>query len=210
MLKNSFTYLKDDVIKKVVSSPIGLDESDAKERLIRDGKNEIKEKPRRNGFLRFLDQFKDMMILVLIVAAIVSAVLVFIEPEPDYIELIDSGVILLIVFINAIIGFVQENKANKALDALKNLNKPFAKVMREGELKRIKSEEIVVGDIVILEAGDIVPADLRLIESKSLKIEEASLTGESLPTEKDADIILKNDTPLGDRKNMAFASGIVS
>ena len=210
MLKNSFTYSKDDVIKKVVSSPIGLDESDAKERLIRDGKNEIKEKPRRSGFLRFLDQFKDMMILVLIVAAIVSAVLVFIEPEPDYIELIDSGVILLIVFINAIIGFVQENKANKALDALKNLNKPFAKVMREGELKRIKSEEIVVGDIVILEAGDIVPADLRLIESKSLKIEEASLTGESLPTEKDADIILKNDTPLGDRKNMAFASGIVS
>ena len=210
MLKNSFIYSKDDVVEKVVSSKEGLTEEDAKERLLRGGKNEIKEKPRRNGFLRFLDQFKDMMILVLIIASIVSAILVFIEPEPDYIELVDSGVILLIVIINAIIGFVQENKANKALDALKNLNKPFAKVMREGELKKIKSEEIVVGDIVILEAGDIVPADLRLIESKSLKIEEASLTGESLPTAKDAELVLKADTPLGDRKNMAFASGVVS
>lgn len=210
MLKNSYTYLHTDVYEKVATNPQGLTKEEAKVRLERDGKNAIQEKARKGWFLRFLDQFKDMMIIVLIIAALISAVLVFVEEEPEYLELIDSGVILLIVLINAIIGLVQENKANKALDALKNLNKPFAKVVRDGEVVKVKCEEVVVGDIVVLEAGDIVPADLRLIESKSLKIEEASLTGESVPAEKDAEVVLDEATPLGDRKNMAFSSGVVS
>lgn len=186
----------------------GLSSKSATTRLERDGKNVLKEGKRRNIVLRFLDQMKDIMIIVLLVAAVISAVLAIIEKK--YIDLVDSGIILLIVIINAIIGLVQENKANDAMEALKNMNKPYAKVMRDGEVIKIKSEDLVVGDIVILEAGDYVPADIRLIESASLKIEESALTGESVPTEKDHKVVLKEDTPLGDRKNMVFSSGVVS
>lgn len=142
------------------------------------------------------------MIIVLLAAAVISAVLAGVNGEP--IELIDSGVILLIVIINAVIGFVQENKAENALEALKARNKPFVKVIRDGEQTVIPSEDLVVGDIVVLEAGDVVPADMRLIQSASLKIEEAALTGESVPVEKNADCIVDEKAPLGDRHNMAF------
>ena len=151
---------------------------------------------------------KDVMIIVLLVAAVVSAVLAIIEKK--YLDLVDSGIILFIVILNAVIGLIQEDKANNALEALKNMNKPYVKVIRDGEIMKIKSEELVVGDIVVLEAGDVVPADLRLIDSASLKIEEAALTGESLPTEKDHTKVLKEETPLGDRKNMAYSSSVVA
>lgn len=197
-----------DAFENLNSCEKGLTKAQAEERLLRDGKNELKEGKKRPLILKFFDQFKDLMIVVLLVAAVISAAIAIIEGK--YADLIDSGIILLIVLVNAVIGLSQEAKAEAALEALKNMNKPFCKVLRDGELVKIKSEELVVGDIVVLEAGDIVPADMRLFESSSLKIEEAALTGESVPSEKECDIICKEDAPLGDRKNMAYSSGIIS
>ncbi len=190
------------------SSESGLSSAEAEKRLAENGKNALAEAKKKPAILKFLSQFTDPMIIVLLAAAVVSAVLAGINNEP--IELIDSGVILLIVLINAIIGFVQENKAENALEALKARNKPFVKVLRDGEQTVIPSEDLVVGDVVILEAGDVVPADLRLIHSASLKIEEAALTGESVPVEKDADAVVDEKAPLGDRHNMAFSGSTVT
>lgn len=199
---------KNDCLTDLKTSKDGLTSKEAQKRLEKYGKNELVEAKRKSLVRRFFEQLKDMMIIVLIVAAVISAVLAIVEKK--YVDLVDSGIILLIVIINAIIGLVQEEKANNALEALKNINKPFVKVLRDGEVCKIKSEELVVGDIVVLEAGDVVPADLRLIDSASLKIEEATLTGESVPSEKDHNCTLKEETPLGDRKNMAYSSSIVS
>ena len=209
-MENKFWHAKtnEEVFEATSTQANGLTTEEAQARLARDGKNALAEGKKRPLVLKFLDQFKDVMIIVLLVAAAVSAVISIVEG--NYSELIDSGLILLIVVVNAIIGLVQENKAEAALDALKNINKPFAKVIRDGVLTKIKSEEIVVGDIVVLEAGDIVPADIRLFESASLKVEEAALTGESVPSEKDASFIAKEDAPLGDRANMCYSSGVVS
>lgn len=190
------------------ASPHGLTQDEAKIRLERDGKNELAEGKKRSMILKFFDQFKDAMIIVLLVAAAVSAVIAIVEEQ--YADLVDAGLILLIVIVNAVIGLAQEAKAEAALDALKNMNKPFCKVIRDGELIKIKSSELVVGDVVVLEAGDIVPADVRLFESASLKIEEAALTGESVPSEKDSEMICDPEAPLGDRKNMAYSSGVIS
>ncbi|HKL93878.1 MAG TPA: calcium-translocating P-type ATPase, PMCA-type [Clostridia bacterium] len=195
-------------MENLSATPHGLTQEEAKIRLERDGRNELAEGKKRNIILKFLDQFKDTMIIVLLVAAAVSAVIAILEKQ--YADLIDAGLILLIVIVNAVIGLAQEAKAEAALDALKNMNKPFCKVLRGGELVKIKSLELVVGDIVVLESGDIVPADMRLFESASLKIEEAALTGESVPSEKDCDLICDPEAPLGDRKNMAYSSGIIS
>ena len=197
-----------EIMEHFKTNENGLSSKVAENRLEKNGKNKLVEKKRKNWFFRFIDQMKDMMIIVLLIASLVSAVLAIVEQK--YIDLIDSGIILLIVIVNAIIGLVQENKANNAMEALKNMNKPYAKVVRDGQVIKIKSEDIVVGDIVVLEAGDIVPADIRLIESASLKIEESALTGESVPSEKDHTVTLKDDTPLGDRKNMVYSSGIVA
>ena len=209
-MENKFWHAKtnEEVFEATSTQANGLTTEEAQARLARDGKNALAEGKKRPLVLKFLDQFKDVMIIVLLVAAAVSAVISIVEG--NYSELIDSGLILLIVVVNAIIGLVQENKAEAALDALKNINKPFAKVIRDGVLTKIKSEEIVVGDVVVLEAGDIVPADIRLFESASLKVEEAALTGESVPSEKDASFIAKEDAPLGDRANMCYSSGVVS
>ena len=209
-MENKFWHAKttEEVFEATSTQANGLTTEEAQARLARDGKNALAEGKKRSLILKFFDQFKDVMIIVLLVAAAVSAVISIVEGE--YSELIDSGLILLIVVVNAIIGLVQENKAEAALDALKNINKPFAKVIRDGVLTKIKSEEIVVGDIVVLEAGDIVPADIRLFESASLKVEEAALTGESVPSEKDASYVAKEDAPLGDRANMCYSSGVVS
>ena len=207
-MKVHHSIKKDDCLTDLKTSKDGLTTAEATKRLEKYGKNELVEAKRKSLFRRFFDQLKDMMIIVLIVAALISAVLAIIEKK--YIDLVDSGIILLIVILNAIIGLVQEQKANNALEALKNINKPFVKVLRDGEICKIKSEELVIGDVVVLEAGDVVPADLRLIDSASLKIEEATLTGESVPSEKDHTCVLKDDTPLGDRKNMAYSSSIVS
>ncbi len=192
----------------VGSSPQGLSERQAAERLAAEGKNALEGAKKKPFILKFLSQFTDPMIIVLLVAAVVSSTIALVRNE--YSELIDSAIILLIVIVNAVIGLVQESKAENALEALKNNNKPYSKVLRDGERKVIPTEDIVRGDIVILEAGDVVPADLRLISSASLKIEEAALTGESVPVEKDADAIVGEKAALGDRINMAYSTGTVT
>ena len=186
----------------------GLAEAEAERRLGVYGANALAEGKKKNIVQKFFDQFKDVMIIVLLAAAVVSAIIAIVNGE--YSELIDAGVILLIVILNAVIGVVQENKAESAMEALKNMNKAFSKVLRDGEWKHLESEKLVPGDIVRLEAGDIVPADLRLLSAASLKIEEAALTGESVPAEKDADKTVAADAPLGDRSDMAYSGGTVS
>ena len=198
----------EEVLRSLSATEEGLTTAEADKRIAQYGKNALKEAKKKSLLRKFLEQFKDVMIIVLIVAAIVSAVIALVQQE--YSELIDAGVILLIVIINAIIGVVQENKAETAMEALKNMNKSFSKVLRDGEWKHLASEEIVPGDVVKLEAGDIVPADMRLLTSASLKIEEAALTGESVPAEKDAEKAVAADAPLGDRADMAYSSGVVS
>ncbi len=207
-MKKFFNMTGEEVLTSVNSSMEGLTSEEAKARLARDGKNQLAEGKKRPLVLRFIDQLKDVMIIVLLVAAAISAGIAI--AEQNYSELFESGVILLIVIVNAIIGLTQESKAEAALEALKNMNKPIAKVLRDGVLVKIDASEIVVGDIVILEAGDSVPADIRLLSSASLKIEEAALTGESVPSEKDIDVIENEEAPLGDRKNMAYSGGAVA
>ena len=199
---------KQEAIDEFSTSVSGLSQVEAQKRLEEHGKNELAQGKKKSNLRKFFSQFADTMILVLLAAAVVSAILAIVTKE--YAEMIDGGIILLIVIINAVIGFIQENKAEAALEALKNMNKPFSKVIRDGKAISIRSEEIVPGDIVDLEAGDIVPADIRLIESSSLKIEEAALTGESVPAEKDCDSVVEEGAPLGDRSNMAYSSGVVS
>lgn len=146
------------------------------------------------------------MIIILIVASVISAVMSYIEGHNDY---MDSIIIIAIVVFNAIMGLVQEAKAEKSLEALKKMSAPLAKVRRDGKIITIEGQDVVVGDIVILEAGNYVPADCRLIKSFNLKIEESSLTGETVPILKDANVVLKKDIPLADKINMAFATTIV-
>ena len=207
-MKQFYTSEVEEVLQEVQSSASGLTSEEAKARLEQNGKNALEEAKKRPMILRFFDQFKDLMIVVLLVAALVSGVLSIVQKE--YSELIDSGLILLIVVVNAIIGLVQEGKAEKSLEALKNMNKPFTKVIRDGNLEKISSEDLVVGDIVVLEAGDMVPADMRLIKCSSLQIEEAALTGESVPVTKHVNALTNEEAPLGDRACMAFSSGTVA
>ncbi len=198
----------EDVLSSLGTTQDGLTSDEAAKRLAENGKNELSQGKKKSLLAKFFTQFKDVMIIVLIAAAIVSAVIAIVEGH--YGDLIDSGIIMFIVIVNAVIGVAQESKAEAALEALKKMNKPFSKVLRNGELISIKSEDLVVGDIVQLDSGDIVPADLRLIYSASLKIEEAALTGESVPAEKDYQKEIADKAPLGDRSNMAYSSGIVS
>ncbi len=167
------------------------------------GENKLKEKRKRTNLERFAEQFKDAMILILIAAAIVSFIVACVEGNPK--EFFEPALILLIVILNAIMGVMQESKAEKALDALKNMSAPHARVIRNGVEEIIDAKDLVPGDIIKLEAGDFIPADARLIKSVSLKCEEAALTGESVPSEKDADFIADENAPLGDRANMAFS-----
>lgn len=204
------SYSKDieSNLKQFETSAQGLSHAEAKKRLERDGKNVLMQKKKTPAILKFLAQFKDVLIAVLIVSGIISVVLGAIGNSVD--EFIDAAIIFIVVIINAIIGYIQERKSEKAMEALKNMTKPFCKVMRNGRSIKIKTEELVVGDIVLLEAGDIVPADLRLIDANSLKIEESALTGESVAVEKDANVVLEEKCVLGDRINMAFQSGVVT
>lgn len=205
---NYYSENLSEVKEALSTTEDGLSPEEAASRLERYGKNELAEKKKKSFAEKFFAQFKDVMILVLIVAAAVSAILTIVNK--NYVDLFESGLILLIVIINAVIGVVQENKAESALEALKNMNKPYSKVIRDGELMQVRSADIVPGDVVQLEAGDIVPCDLRLIHSASLKIEEAALTGESVPVDKDSDALIEENAPLGDRKNMAYGTGVVS
>ena len=167
------------------------------------GENKLREKKKKTTFQRFLDQFKDVMILILIAAAIVSFVIVCVEQ--NWGELFEPALIVLIVILNAVMGVMQESKAEKALDALKSMSAPHARVIRDGEEKIIDASELVPGDIIKLEAGDFVPADARLLHSAGLKSEESALTGESVPSEKDAEAVVDEKSPLGDRSNMVFS-----
>ena len=202
--KKFFTMSVDDVIKSLDSSRNGLSTEEAQARLKEYGYNKLEEKGKKSLLSKFIDQFKNLMIIVLLIAAAVSAVAPVLAGEGK-VDLVDTLIILFVVVVNAILGVVQENKAEKSLEALKSMSAPFAKVMRNGEVSHIKSEEIVPGDIVILEAGDFVPADMRLIEMASLKIEESALSGESVPVEKEDIVIKKEDASLGDRVNMAYS-----
>lgn len=190
------------VLSELIVDPVmGLDEKEVKERLNTYGANELQEEGGTTFLSKLIGQFSDFLVLILIGAAIVS----MIAGEPK-----DSIVIMAIVIANALLGVYQEGKAEKALDALKKMASPHAKVIREGKTIVIPANTLTPGDIVLLDAGDIVPADLRLIESSNLKIEEASLTGESVPVEKRANEVFKEDISLGDRHNMAYTSTIVT
>ncbi len=181
----------------------GLSKEEVSVRAEKYGPNALKEKKKKSMLVRFFEQFKDVMIIILIIAAIISFVIACVEGEPK--EFFEPALILLIVVLNALMGVIQESKAEKALDALKNMSAPHARVLRDGVEVIINSAELVPGDIILLEAGDFVPADARLLKSVSLKSEESALTGESVPAEKDADAAVKDGAPLGDRCNMVFS-----
>lgn len=195
------------VLKKLkTNEKLGLKADEAKSRLETYGENKLKEKKKESLFVKFIREFNDFMIITLIIAAIISAVVSKLNGEADY---VDSIIIIAIVIFNAIMGLVQEEKAEKSLEALKKMSAPSAKVIRDGRIQEIDALQVVPGDIVVLEAGNYVPADCRLINSYNLKIEESALTGETIPTNKDSDRILKENTAMGDLCNMAFATTVV-
>ena len=186
-----------------VQAQTGLTDAQAEKRLREAGENRLAEKKKKTNLQRFAEQFKDVMILILLLAAAVSFVVACTEGDP--MEFFEPLLILVIVVLNAVMGMVQESKAEKALDALKTLSAPHARVLRGGKESMIDAAKLVPGDIIRLEAGDFIPADARLLRSVSLKSEESALTGESVPAEKDADHTVKEDAPLGDRVNMVFS-----
>ena len=190
-----------DVFKEVQSSPSGLSSKEAASRLEKYGANTLQEGKKKTLLEKFVDQFKDFMILVLLVAAVVSMFAHQGDPDPT-----DAIIILAVVLLNAVLGVFQESKAEEAIEALKKMASPVASVLRDGHVEHIKGEDIVVGDVVILEAGDVVPADMRLFEVNTVKIEESALTGESVPVDKDLVIPTGDEVGIGDRTNMAFSS----
>ena len=191
----------EDVFKEVQSSPSGLSSQEAASRLEKYGANTLQEGKKKTLLEKFVDQFKDFMILVLLVAAVVSMFAHQGDPDPT-----DAIIILAVVLLNAVLGVFQESKAEEAIEALKKMASPVASVLRDGHVEHIKGEDIVVGDVVILEAGDVVPADMRLFEVNTVKIEESALTGESVPVDKDLVIPTGDEVGIGDRTNMAFSS----
>lgn len=199
------TLPAEKVIKDLNSSAqIGLSSTDAQRYLELFGRNELKQKKKKSIWVKFLEQFKDVMIIILLIAAAISFYMAF--QSNDSSEFFEPILILLIVIANAILGVSQESKAEKALDSLAKLSAPQAKVLRDGKEQVINASEVVVGDVILVEAGDFVPADARLIESESLQSDESALTGESVPVEKDATAILEKETDLADRANMIYSS----
>ena len=195
----------DEVIKKLNSNENGLSETAAKELLENNGLNKLKEPEKDSIIKRFIKSLMDPMIIMLLAAALISAITAIMSGD----SFTDVFIILFVVIINTVLGIIQENKAENAIESLMEMTKATSKVLRDGELKHVKSEELVVGDVIVLEAGDAVPADCRILESFSMKVEEAALTGESVPVTKIVDLInLKEnslDVPLGDRTNMLYS-----
>ena len=189
---------QDDILTELESSASGLSEEQAEERLERYGENKLAEAKKTTVLQRFFQQLKDPMLLILLAAAAVSAVTNALSGE----SFTEVFIILVVVLLNAVLGVIQESKAEAAIEALQSMTAAKCKVLRGGELKVIESSRLVPGDVVVLEAGDAVPADGRLLESASLKIEEAALTGESVPVNKAVEVIFDGDVPLGDRRNM--------
>ena len=184
----------------------GLQNIEVKKRQAENGFNELKQTKKKSLFVKFLEQFKDFMIIVLIIAAIVSGIVGVAQGE----GITDTIIILIVVIANAIIGVAQEAKAEKSLEALQKLSGHEAKVLREGSIQTIPARELVEGDIVVLDTGDYVPADLRIFEAVNIKSQEASLTGESVPVEKQAAVIEQEELPIGDRSNMLFSSSLIT
>jgi P-type Ca2+ transporter type 2C len=191
----------DEVIKQTGSSPEGLNSETVASKLAEFGPNELLEKKKKPAWLLFVHQFKDFMILVLVAAAVIAGIVG---------DLTDTIIIMVIVLLNAVVGFVQEYRAEKAMEALKKIAALQAQVMRNGKPVTLPSAELVPGDLVLLEAGNVVPADLRLIEAFSLNIDESALTGESVPAEKTDQIMEEIDIPIGDRLNMGYKSTLVT
>lgn len=200
-MKESYhSFNKEEVLEKLNVTEEGLTDEEASLKLKTYGYNELRKVPKKSIWKMLKEQLSDIMVLILIVAAILSIILN---------EWTEAIVIIAIVLLDAIIGILQEKKATDAMEALKNMSAPTARILRQGQESVVKAAELVPGDIVYLEDGFIVPADLRLIETNNLKIQEASLTGESVPSEKDSEDILRENAPLGDRTNMAYTSSIV-
>lgn len=189
-----------------VSSSSGLSDDEVKKRLAEHGANKLDSTTRKSLLSMFMEQFKSSMVLILFIAAVISGVIGVMHNE----GLVESFVILAILIINAIIGTVQEMKAQSSLEALSRMSSPRTKVLRGGQVAEVVSTEIVPGDIVVLDTGDIIPADLRLIDTVNLKIQESALTGESVPVEKTNELLEEKEVPLGDRDNMAFSTSIVT
>ena len=195
---------KQEVLQELnVQEATGLSSSEVKKRREQYGENRLRAKKSKSNWERFAEQFKDVMILILLAAAAISFVVACVEGDPE--GFFEPLLILLIVVVNAIMGVMQESRAEKALEALKSMSAPHARVLRDKAESIIDASELVPGDIIRLEAGDFVPADARLLQSVSLKSEESALTGESVPAEKDAGACPKADAPLGDRSNMVFS-----
>ena len=184
----------------------GLSDNEIKKRQAEYGINKLQDKSKESIIIKFIKQFNDFMIIILIIASILSAVMSYMQGENDY---IDSIIIIGIVILNAIMGLVQEEKAEKSIESLKKLTPQTCKVLRNGTIEEINSEDLVPGDIITLESGDFVPADCRLLECQSFKVEESSLTGETEPVLKDANNIYEKDVPIGDMKNLVFMATTV-
>ena len=199
-----YTQTAEEVLKNLDSSIEGLSTAQAQERLATYGRNELEEGEKRSLLAKFLDQFKDLMIIILLAAAALSVITEGMD------GLTDAIIILAVVVLNAAFGVYQEGQAEAAIEALKNMSSPMARVRRDGHVIEIDSKELVPGDIVLLEAGDVVPADMRLFEAASLKIEEAALTGESVPVEKDVTGLVEADAGIGDRVNMGYQNSNVT
>ena len=199
-----YTQTSEEVLKNLDSSIEGLSTAQAQERLATYGRNELEEGEKRSLLAKFLDQFKDLMIIILLAAAALSVITEGMD------GLTDAIIILAVVVLNAAFGVYQEGQAEAAIEALKNMSSPMARVRRDGHVIEIDSKELVPGDIVLLEAGDVVPADMRLFEAASLKIEEAALTGESVPVEKDVTGLVEADAGIGDRVNMGYQNSNVT
>ena len=221
-MQKAYTQSTEEVLQALETTAEGLTSQQAKERLEKFGPNKLKEAEKPTWLQRFLAQLKDPMLIILMIAALVSAattVLDFLQlPAPrDFGHLteglVEVGIILVVVLLNAILGVIQESKAEAAIEALQTMTAATCKVLRDGKLVILRSDELVPGDVVILEAGDAVPADGRIIENASLKIEEAALTGESVPVNKLIDALNltagQDEVPLGDRKNMCYMGSTV-
>ncbi|MGT2660825.1 cation-translocating P-type ATPase [Streptococcus urinalis] len=199
-----YTQSEEKVLAQLESTQEGLSSQEADKRLNEFGRNELEEGEKRSLFMKFIDQFKDLMIIILIISAFLSVIT---EGSKG---LTDAVIILAVVILNAAFGVYQEGQAEAAIDALKSMSSPLARVRRDGHVIEVDSKELVPGDIVLLEAGDVVPADIRLFEANSLKIEESALTGESVPVEKDLTTEVKANAGIGDRLNMAYQNSNVT
>ena len=221
-MKKIYTQSVEEVLSDLGVGAQGLSTQQAKQRLEKYGPNKLKEGEKPTLLQRFLSQLKDPMLIILMIAAAVSAATTVIDflqlPQPRDVGhltegLVEVGIILIVVLLNAILGVIQESKAEAAIEALQTMTAATCKVMRDGKMVVLHSDELVPGDVVILEAGDAVPADGRIIENASMKIEEAALTGESVPVNKLIDALNltagQNEVPLGDRKNMCYMGSTV-